>query len=45
MKHNAFYVQLLYKTKYIVNNVIYGWNLSLVLLTNGGKEKYKTLIT
>ena len=35
MKHNSFYIQLLYKVRYFVNNVMYDWNLILVLLTNG----------
>ena len=29
-----FYIQLLYKTRYFVNNVIYGLNLFIVLLPN-----------
>ena len=35
MKHNSFYIQLLYKVRYFVNNVMYDWNLILLLLTNG----------
>ena len=33
-KHNAFYIELLYKVRYFVNNVTYGWNLYILLLTN-----------
>ena len=34
-KHISFYIQLLYKTRYFVYNVMYGCNLFLGLLTNG----------
>ena len=34
MKHNAFYIQLLYKTKYLVNYIMWGWNLFLMLFIN-----------
>ena len=34
MEDNAFYIQLLYKAIYFVNNVMLGWNLYMVLLIN-----------
>ena len=33
-KSNEFSIQLLHKMKYFINNVIFGWNLFLVLLKN-----------
>ena len=35
MKHNVFYIKLLYKPIYFINNVICSWNLFLVLLISG----------
>ena len=32
-KNTAFYIQLLYKKVYLLNNVMCGWKLFLVLLT------------
>ena len=37
------YIQFLYKVIYIVNNIMYGWNLFLVLLTNDSSSIYLEL--
>ena len=39
-KANTFYIQLLYKTRFFVNNVMCGYNLFLKLLTDGLSSIY-----
>ena len=38
-KLKTFYIQLLYKARYFVNNIMCNWNLFLVFLTNGSFSK------
>ena len=37
------YIQFLYNVIYFVNNIMYGWNLFLVLLTNDSSSIYLEL--
>ena len=39
-KHNALYIKLVDQARYFVNNIIYGWNLFLVLLINDSYTVY-----
>ena len=38
-KHDALYIKLVDQARYFVNNIIYGWNLFLVLI-NGSYTVY-----